>query len=230
MNAFFNCPGTMFQLNAKPNQPVPSVSNTSSQRKSAMKKEVHIHIGEYRASSSPLVIKTLVGSCIAVCLYDPQNRIGGMNHILLPGKADFNNYDSPARFGMNAMELLINRIMNLGGNRFNLVAKIFGGANVVAAISSKNGMGKKNSEFVLEYLHNESIKIIGEDIGGNESRRIYFHTDSGTVFIKRIKSSMMNLAAEEKKALTRFKKEAKKPATIEMFQNPFLLQSKKDKP
>ncbi|MDM8535516.1 chemotaxis protein CheD, partial [Desulfobacterales bacterium HSG17] len=97
-----------------------------------IKRHVDIHIGEFHASGQPTVISTLLGSCVAVCLYDPIKQIGGMNHILMPGRADMKRFDMSARYGINAMELLINRIMNLGGKRRNLVAKIFGGAKTIA--------------------------------------------------------------------------------------------------
>ena len=114
-----------------------------------MKKKVSIHIGGFHASTKPTVIDTLLGSCVAVCLYDHVAPVGGMNHILLPGKADLRHFDNVARYAINAMELLINRILNLGGKRQNLTAKVFGGAHVLPTISEENGVGAKNSEFVL---------------------------------------------------------------------------------
>ena len=150
-----------------------------------LKKMVRIHIGEYYASRNPIVIYTLLGSCVAVCLFDPVRRIGGMNHILMPGKADMKYFDASARYGINAMELLINRIMNLGGSRRRIVAKVFGGARTLPTISEDVSMGKKNIEFVVEFLKNETIRIVGKDMGGTQSRRVYFHADTGEVFLKR---------------------------------------------
>lgn len=163
------------------------------------KKIVRIHIGDYYASREGRIIYTLLGSCVAVCLWDPVARIGGMNHILMPGKADFKQFDVAARYGINAMELLINRIMNLGGNRQRLVAKIFGGARTLVTIPETHSMGPKNAEFVEEFLKSESIPVRSKDLGGQRSRRIFFHTDSGDVFLKR--GNLMDLAA-----LTRLEK------------------------
>jgi len=81
-----------------------------------MKKQINIHIGDYYASEEPVIITTLLGSCVAVCLFDGENRIGGMSHIFLPGRAEWDRFDSSARYGINAMELLINKIMKLGGD------------------------------------------------------------------------------------------------------------------
>lgn len=182
-------------------------------------REISIHIGEYYASRDPVLIRTLVGSCMAVCLFDPVTRIGGMNHILLPGKADMKRFDAPARYGINAMELLINRIMRLGGNRSLIVAKAFGGAHLLPAISRENGVGKKISGFVLEFLRNESIRLISMDIGGHESRRIYFNTGTGDVYLKRIRSrfySNMTLK-EERKMFRHIQRKIRKPAKINLF-------------
>ncbi len=150
-----------------------------------LKKIVHIHIGEYYASRKPAVIYTLLGSCVTVCLYDPVAKIGGMNHILMPGKADMDHFDAPARYGINAMELLINRIMNLGGNRRHLIAKVFGGARTISTIAPEYSMGRKNVEFALTFLERESIKIAGSDMGGIRSRRVFFNTGTGEAFLKK---------------------------------------------
>ena len=69
-----------------------------------MKKRINISIGDYYASKEPAIIYTLLGSCVAVCLYDRKNRIGGMNHILLPGSPNMNKFDSSARYGIKIAE------------------------------------------------------------------------------------------------------------------------------
>jgi chemotaxis protein CheD len=184
-----------------------------------MKNQISIHIGEYHASSEPAVIHTVLGSCVAVCLLDPVNQIGGMNHILLPGRADMNHFDDAARYGINAMELLINRIMGLGGDRRQLIAKVFGGAHVVPAISKENGVGRKNAVFVLQFLKNERIRIINKDLGGHESRKVYFHTDTGDVFLKRIRcANFTNIALEEKRRYGQVQKDARKAGEVTLFQ------------
>ncbi len=180
------------------------------------KKTVHIHIGEYHASRNPVIIKTLLGSCIGVCLFDRTTRIGGMNHILLPGRADLKHFDSSARFGINAMELLINKIMRLGGNRNKIVAKIFGGAHMLPAISMENGVGKKNVAFIIDFLRNESIPLVNRDVGGYTTRKLYFHTDTGNVYLKRIRTEKSKLLREEQ-FYRRMSEEVKKSGSIEWF-------------
>jgi chemotaxis protein CheD len=182
-----------------------------------LKKLVSIHIGEYYVSRESVVIYTLLGSCVAVCLYDPISRIGGMNHILMPGQADLRHFDSSARYGINAMELLINQIMNLGGKRHNLVAKVFGGARTLSTIPEKHSMGKKNIQFVLEFLQNESIRVLARDLGGYQSRKVYFHADSGEVFLKRTKSMDFTVLEMEKKATEDICKKCEDAGDITLF-------------
>ncbi len=156
-----------------------------------MKEEVKIGIGGMYASNSPTVISTLLGSCVAVCLFDSQTLVGGMNHIFLPGKADPKDFRSPYRYGVNAMELLINRIMNLGGNRKMLVAKAFGGAHLLPSVAKEIAIGKMNVEFTLEFLRTEGIRLASGDLGGTYARKIFFHTDSGEVYLKKLKKTML---------------------------------------
>jgi chemotaxis protein CheD len=185
-----------------------------------MKEQISIHIGECHASKDPAVISTVLGSCVAVCLFDPEQRIGGMNHILLPGKADMQHFDAAARYGINAMELLINRTVTLGGQRQRFVAKVFGGGHVLPAISKENGMGEKNVVFALEFLKNEGIRVLCKDVGGTDSRRVYFHTDTNDVFLKRIPGATFRTAAiEEKRRFAQVKEEAQRGGEVTLFKS-----------
>jgi chemotaxis protein CheD len=141
-----------------------------------------------------------------------------MNHILLPGKADLKHFDSVARYGVNAMELLINRIMTLGGSRARLAAKVFGGAHILPSISVENGVGRRNAEFVMEFLQTEAIEVLSHDLGGHESRRILFHTDTGEVLLKRIFSRYQpNVALKERRVLNRIQEEVERPTNVTLF-------------
>lgn len=183
-----------------------------------LRKVIRIHIGEYHASRNPVVIYTLLGSCVSACLYDPVSRVGGMNHILMPGQADMKHFDASARYGVNAMELLINRIMNLGGKRSRLVAKIFGGARTITTIPEEHGMGKKNIEFIMEFMKNESIRILSQDIGGGQLRKLYFYTHTGEVFLKRGRPlQLTGLVSLERKAQDRINRDIEKPGAITLF-------------
>ncbi|MGA7673732.1 MAG: chemotaxis protein CheD [Rhizomicrobium sp.] len=136
---------------------------------------VQLTLGDtYVTSDENEILTTILGSCIATCVRDPNIGIGGMNHFLLP---DGGGLDRDARcYGVNAMELLINDILKRGGDRHGLEAKIFGGANVVTALSD---VGSRNAAFARQFLMDENIAIVGEDIGGTAARRIHYSPRSG---------------------------------------------------
>ncbi len=183
-----------------------------------MKDKISIHIGEFYAGTRPTAIFTLVGSCVAVCLLDTVTRIGGMNHILMPGKAKLKDFSASSRYGVNLMELLINDIMKRGGNRNRMVAKVFGGAHILSSISIENGVGRKSATFVIGFLQSEGIRIISQDLGGHAARKIYCHRDTGDVFLKRLNSTQLsNLAVEEQEQLKRIRNTYKRPGKVTLF-------------
>lgn len=133
--------------------------------------------GEYKIASDPdVVLTTVLGSCVSVCLFDPEKGVGGMNHFLLPG--DANSDTSAMRYGANAMELLVNGLLKLGAERYSLKAKVFGGASLLA-----NGrqIGRANAAFARGFLEDEGIECIAESTGGEQARRIRFWPVDGRV-------------------------------------------------
>jgi chemotaxis protein CheD len=154
------------------------------------KAEVTIHVGGVYATREPTIIRTLLGSCVAVCLMDPITQVGGMNHFMLPapapGREEALDY---TRFGVHAMDCLIGAIMKAGGDRRRLVAKVFGGAHVLAIKGPLSEVPKKNLEFVDEFLAAEGIPVLSSDVGGTCARHVHFHTGSGRAFVKRVLGS-----------------------------------------
>lgn len=143
---------------------------------------VKILPGEYFVSKDDLVIVTVLGSCIAACLWDSKMNIGGMNHFMLP---EGGPSDATGRYGSYAMELLINEMLKLGARRENLQAKIFGGARVMHNFTTID-VGLQNSKFVVNYLKDENIKIISEDILDIYPRKVVFSPLTGKVMVKRL--------------------------------------------
>ncbi|MDF0600066.1 chemotaxis protein CheD [Psychromarinibacter sp. C21-152] len=138
-------------------------------------KVVTVMQGELSVSGDPTVVMScILGSCVATCLYDPSARVGGMNHILLPGRRG--EAVAHNKFGVFAMETLINELMHIGARKPKLVAKIFGGASTF-----DNGLaiGAANAAFVRDFLETESIPIAAESIGGRQARRVRFFPESG---------------------------------------------------
>lgn len=135
-------------------------------------KNWHIQIMQgdsYVTKSAEEVLTTILGSCIAACIRDPVTGVGGMNHFLLPeGSGDDKN---ARRFGVNAMEVLINGLLKMGAQRPRLEAKLFGGANVLAQLSD---VGSRNADFAKKYLTDEGIRVVGGDVGGISPRRIQY--------------------------------------------------------
>ncbi len=143
--------------------------------------------GEYYVTKRQMMIVTVLGSCVSTCLRDPTAKVGGMNHFMLPQRAGdlASPLSSSARYGAFAMEVLINQVLNLGARRERLEAKVFGGAHVLAGLTD---IGRRNAEFVREYLHSEHIKLAAEDLGSNYARKVYFFPDSGRVLVKQLRT------------------------------------------
>ena len=138
---------------------------------------------QYLVVDDDTALTTTLGSCVAACIRDPLLGIGGMNHFLLPDGQSGDG--APARYGSYAMELLINDLLKRGANRKRLEAKVFGGANVLKGFTS-NPVGTRNAEFVRQYLTNEQIPIIAEDLCGIHPRRVWFFPTTGRVMVQRL--------------------------------------------
>ena len=140
--------------------------------------------GELYASKRNILIVTVLGSCVSACVMDPIARIGGMNHFMLPDREGNTALSSePARYGAQAMEMLINNLLSMGARRERLEAKVFGAGRVLAGMSD---VGARNALFALEYLERERIPVKARDVGGENARKVYLFVESGRVLVKRI--------------------------------------------
>jgi chemotaxis protein CheD len=148
---------------------------------------VKILPGQYYAMAGEGSISTLLGSCVSTCLWDPLRRIGGMNHFMLPGEPSqtASPWAVSARFGVYAMEVLINEMIRLGADRKRLVAKVFGGAQVLQGFD-KLDVGAMNARFVLEFLREEGIAVAAQDLLGVAPRKLHFFPATGKAQVKRL--------------------------------------------
>jgi len=148
---------------------------------------VKILPGQYYAAGGKGSICTVLGSCVSTCLWDPVARIGGMNHFMLPGEpgATASPWGVSARFGVYAMDVLINEMVHLGADRRRLVAKVFGGAQVLQGFDTLD-VGAMNSEFVLNFLAEEGIELAAQDLLGTSPRKLHFFPATGKVQMKRL--------------------------------------------
>jgi len=149
--------------------------------------------GEFFVAREHLTIVTVLGSCIAACLWDSHTGVGGMNHFMLP---DGDSADTSGRYGSYAMELLINEMMKLGARRETLQAKIFGGAQVMHNFTTLN-VGERNTRFVQDYLATERIPIVSEDVLDIYPRKVVFFPVTGKAMVKRLAHAHPDALAEE---------------------------------
>ncbi|OHD97754.1 MAG: chemotaxis protein CheD [Sulfurimonas sp. RIFCSPHIGHO2_12_FULL_36_9] len=142
-----------------------------------------IHVGQIHIDVAPVSITTVLGSCIAVCLYDKKLCIGGMNHYLLPFWND--NGLQSSRFGNIAIPKLIENMLDKGAKINTLEAKIFGGASInISCCNAAMMVGEKNILVAREILKEYKIDIVSEDVGGKNGRKIQFNLAQGKVLLK----------------------------------------------
>lgn len=170
--------------------------------------------GEYFVSSEDIVVMTVLGSCIAACIWDGKARVGGMNHFMLP---DGDASDGSGRYGSYAMELLINEMLKSGARRETMQAKVFGGAQVMAGFTSLN-VGERNTKFVMEYLATERIPVVSQDVLDIHPRKVCFFPVTGKALVKRLAHSHPEtLAVEERRGNAAFVAKSNSGGSIDLF-------------
>jgi chemotaxis protein CheD len=152
--------------------------------------------GEYFVTGENMVICTVLGSCIAACLWDRTLNIGGMNHFMLP---EGDSSDVSGRYGSYAMELLINEMIKLGARRETMQAKIFGGGQVMANFTTMN-VGERNTDFVTQYLQTERIPIVSEDVLDIYPRKVVYFPATGKAMVKRLAHAHPETLVEQERS------------------------------
>jgi chemotaxis protein CheD len=152
---------------------------------------VKVFAGDWYVTKQPdEMIATILGSCVSACIRDPLLKIGGMNHFMLPG--DNNHESNPAdsaRYGVFAMEMLINGLLKEGANKDRFEIKVFGGGNV---INNSARIGSKNAAFIRTFLEKEGFKILVEDMEGDWPRRLNYYPYTGKVkllYLRRVEDN-----------------------------------------
>lgn len=177
--------------------------------------------GEYYVSNQAESVCTTLGSCISACIRDTRWGIGGMNHFMLPS-TDASEADawksasvsSATRYGNYAMEHLINEILRNGGQRQNLEVKIFGGGRI---LESMTDVGKRNINFVRDYLKTEGLQVVSEDVGEIFPRMVVYFPQTGKVRVKRLRSLHNNIIASQETSYIESIKKEPVSGDIELF-------------
>lgn len=157
----------------------------------AQEQRIHVIQGEHQVSGDPLVcLTTVLGSCVAACIWDAEARVGGMNHFLLPEAPDGAIEDR--RYGVHAMELLINSLLTRGASRRRLRAKAFGGGRMTHSMTD---IGGRNEAFIRRFLIDEAIMLEAESLGGDQARRVQFWPATGRARLHRISAPTIPLVA-----------------------------------
>lgn len=166
--------------------------------------------GEFYVTHEDIALTTTLGSCVAACIHDPVVGVGGMNHFMLPDSAPERGsgmmVSASARYGVFAMELLLNQLYAAGASRKRLKARVFGGAHVLPGSSISN-VGKRNAEFVRDFLRKESIEVVGHKLAGNDALKVCFFPVSGKTWVKPLPvadiGSVARLEAEHARRIRR---------------------------
>ena len=141
--------------------------------------------GEFFVSREPMIVYTVLGSCISACIRDPVVGVGGMNHFMLPepNKTGSDSWGESTRYGSFAMESLINEILKRGGLKSRLEVKLFGAGKIS---EGSIDVGLNNANWVIQYLKSEGLTSVSTDLGDVCPRKVYYFTESGRVLLKRI--------------------------------------------
>ena len=147
---------------------------------------VYLHPAQMHVATAPCAIKTLLGSCVAVCVWDAEVRVGGVVHYLLPygreGRAE------TGRYGNLAIPALVRAVCALGGSLGALKAKVFGGAKVLPSLKPAGGLslGDSNVATARELLAAQNVPVVASDVGGDRGRRVLFHIEDGSAWVWRL--------------------------------------------
>ena len=141
-------------------------------------------IGEFHASGGDVVLRTVLGSCVAVCLHDPERRLGGMNHFALPGAGG--GTEMSGRYGEDAMILLLNMLVRLGAQPAAMQARIFGASHVLVSRSPESDVASANAAFAEEWLAAHGIRVAARLTNGCHPLEVVFQTGTGRAFAREV--------------------------------------------
>lgn len=177
--------------------------------------------GEYYVTMHAETLVTVLGSCVSACVRDAAAHVGGMNHFMLPeGDADGRwagqvDVTLATRYGNHAMESLLNEVFKRGGRRDRLEIKLFGGGRMLTGMTD---VGRRNIDFVHQFLATESLHARAEDLGGEQPRKIYYEPRTGAVRVRYLRVlSNDTIAEREREYRRRLEAEASQAGSVDLF-------------
>ncbi len=147
----------------------------------------YLYPGQLVVTKDAMEITTILGSCVSVCFFDPVRYIAGMNHFLLPVNDQYKT--DIEKYGNTSMKLMLDKVLSMGSNQRDIVAKVFGGGEVLTYENLNFNIGKKNIEAALDFICEHEIRIISKSVGGKMGRKIIFNTLTGIIRHKYLASS-----------------------------------------
>ena len=177
--------------------------------------------GEFYVSKIDEIIVTVLGSCISACIHDTKKKVGGMNHFMLPEQCAHHSSDWSSgggletRYGNWAMEYLVNELIKLGARRENMEVKIFGGGQIIDGMTD---IGERNIGFVREFIANEKLKLVAEDVGSTHPRKVVYFPYTGVAKLKKLdRTRDKSLVGMEKEYSKKISTKQEQKNDIELF-------------
>lgn len=167
--------------------------------------------GEFYVTMQAEMITTVLGSCVAACVRDRVSGVGGMNHYMLPSESVDEHAESgrtnpaTARYGVQAMERLIDTILKHGGRRENLEVKVFGGGKIVPGMAD---IGRRNIDFIRAHLHTSRLTLTAEDVGGLYARKVNYYPSTGRARVKQLRTLRNDAITQRERHYQRILREA----------------------
>lgn len=158
------------------------ISPLAMQKGDALERRIYLHPGGIWAEEYAGAITTVLGSCVAVCLWDPVTALGGINHFVLPRGGAVRS----AHYGSHAMPMLLERVVELGAPLERLVSCVFGGASIFPVPGKGPQLGSRNSAEAFEFLEHHGIAVLRSDVGGGQGRKLTFRTADGSTLIRKM--------------------------------------------
>lgn len=151
--------------------------------------EIRVKVADYAVAAGGTIATIGLGSCVAIALYDPISRVGGLAHVLLPHESMSRDRSNPAKFPATVVPLLLEEMRRLGANRARVLAKIAGGASMFATLVPQSGIniGERNVAAVRDVLAGARVPIVGEDTGADYGRSVYLFLDDGRVEVRSLR-------------------------------------------